>query len=102
MVLFEKQPQWGEKQTPQTDLILSYAKSLGLSTSKLLDDLHDQKIRDRIAQDKEDGQNAGVTGTPTFFVNGRMLGELDETGLRELIDDEMTSNKKVAENEEAK
>jgi protein-disulfide isomerase len=51
----------------------SRAASLGLDASKfdtcLKSDRHDAAIRASV----EDGQRIGVTGTPAFFINGRML-----------------------------
>jgi protein-disulfide isomerase len=36
-----------------------------------------------------DGQSLGVTKTPTFFVNGRMLMRFGEAPLRSLIEEEL-------------
>lgn len=100
-LLFEKQSEWGEKRSSQKDLILSYAKMLKLNSTMMLEALEDKKIQDQIAEDEADGKKAGVSGTPTFFVNGRRLDELGDKELRRLIDEEAAPNKNFAENEEA-
>jgi protein-disulfide isomerase len=49
-------------------------------------DKHDAKIRGA----QRDGEKLGVTGTPAFFVNGRMInGALPKEKFVELIDDEL-------------
>jgi protein-disulfide isomerase len=44
------------------------------------------KILAKIQQDILDGRQAGVTGTPTVFVNGRRLRDWSPNGLQMLID----------------
>ena len=48
-----------------------------------------------IDKDMKDGEKAGVTGTPAFFINGRMLsGAQPFEKFKEVIDDELASSKK--------
>lgn len=68
----------------------SRAASLGLDASKfdtcLKSDRHDAAIRASV----EDGQRIGVTGTPAFFINGRMLfGAQPIQKFEEVIDAEL-------------
>ena len=42
-----------------------------------------------LAKDIEEAKNAGVTGTPTIFINGRKLGERSLQGFQALIDAEL-------------
>lgn len=47
-----------------------------------------------IKADQTEGERLGVTGTPTFFVNGReLVGAESESGFSEVIDDELTHPK---------
>lgn len=46
----------------------AHAESLGLETSKFQKCLDSGKYAARIKKDLEDGQKAGVTGTPSFFL----------------------------------
>jgi protein-disulfide isomerase len=41
-----------------------------------------------------DAQNAGVTGTPTIFINGRKLTERTLQGFQKLIDEELAQSPK--------
>ena len=48
-----------------------YATDLGLDVEKFLDDLHHNTGAAQIAEDVGSAELSGVSGTPTFFVNGR-------------------------------
>ncbi|MFZ0043153.1 MAG: Na+/H+ antiporter NhaA [Solirubrobacteraceae bacterium] len=50
--------------------ILGYAQELGLDTEKFKEYLRKRKGAPRIAEDVESADMSGVSGTPTFFVNG--------------------------------
>lgn len=47
------------------------------------------EILTKIQQDILDGRQAGITGTPTVFVNGRRLKDWSLNGLQMLIDKEL-------------
>lgn len=53
------------------DELVEYARELGLDVERFLDDLRTQTGAPRIAEDVDGADLSGVTGTPTFFVNGR-------------------------------
>ena len=68
-----------------TDLV-GYAEQLGLDTAKLHDDLKRHVAAARVAQDVESADTSGVSGTPTFFVNGqRHYGAYDVETLKAAI-----------------
>jgi protein-disulfide isomerase len=48
----------------------SYATEIGLDLAKFRTDLASPAVQQRIDQGKADGEKAGVTGTPTIFVDG--------------------------------
>lgn len=48
-------------------------KSLGLDIAALNDCLDSGKYADEVRRDMNDGSAAGVSGTPTFFINGEKL-----------------------------
>ena len=54
----------------ESDLI-RYAKDLGLDVARFRDDLRRRAGAPRIAADVESADLSDVSGTPTFFVNGR-------------------------------
>jgi Na+/H+ antiporter NhaA len=51
--------------------IRGYAEQLGLDADRFEDDARRRRYRDRVAEDVASADASGVSGTPTFFVNGR-------------------------------
>jgi Na+/H+ antiporter NhaA len=51
--------------------LLGYAERLGLDIERFTDDLHEHTGAARVADDVDSADLSGVSGTPTFFVNGR-------------------------------
>jgi protein-disulfide isomerase len=51
--------------------LVSYADRLGLDVARFTEDLHGRVGANRIAQDVEGADLSRVSGTPTFFINGR-------------------------------
>jgi protein-disulfide isomerase len=51
----------------------NYATELGLDESNFNLCLDSGKYAQEVQKDFEDGRSYGVTGSPTFFINGRML-----------------------------
>lgn len=90
-LVFDKQPEWGAHHAPRPDLLVPFLKTLGLDAAKLEAAAKNPDFAARVQRDKEDGMKAGVTGTPTFFVNGRMLADLGDRPLRALIDEELSA-----------
>ena len=52
-------------------------------------DMQSQVVRNRINTDLQDAQKAGVTGTPTIFINGRLLKNRSLQGFQKMIDEEL-------------
>jgi predicted DsbA family dithiol-disulfide isomerase len=51
--------------------LMSYAEQLGLDGDRFMDDLHSHANTTRIYDDVDSADLSGVSGTPTFFINGR-------------------------------
>jgi protein-disulfide isomerase len=83
--MFDTQPQWGEKQDSQAALFRTYAQELGLEMARYDAAVADEATKDRIRGDVADGKAMGVTGTPTFFLNGKKLTLNTEEQFRELL-----------------
>ena len=67
-----------------------YAVDLGLDADKFNDCLDSGKYREAIQAEMKVGQEAGVTGTPAFFVNGRFLsGAQPFDAFKKIIDEEL-------------
>jgi predicted DsbA family dithiol-disulfide isomerase len=51
--------------------LLDYAQALGLNVEHFREALRKRKFAPRVAQDVASADLSGVSGTPTFFINGR-------------------------------
>jgi len=51
--------------------LVNYATQIGLDLDRFRDDLHHHAETPRVAEDVASADSSGVSGTPTFFVNGR-------------------------------
>ncbi len=65
--LFEHQPSLAVP-----DLLRS-ATALNLDVDRIRTELDGRVYRDRVLADVASGQQSGVSGTPSFFVNGRLM-----------------------------
>lgn len=73
-----------------TASLKQYAKDLGLDTAKFNDCLDSGKYASEVQKDFEDGQAAGVTGTPAFFINGQsVVGAQPFSAFKQVIDAEL-------------
>lgn len=71
-LLFSKQEEWAGSLSANTKMI-EYATSLGLDLKKFEADLNDPATSERVMRDYRSGVEVNVRGTPTFFLNGRMV-----------------------------
>ena len=67
-----------------------YATDLKLETKQFNDCLDNKKYQSIVQQDLQDGAAVGVSGTPTFFVNGiPMVGAQPFSSFKQVIDGEL-------------
>jgi protein-disulfide isomerase len=72
------------------DAILEMARNAGLDLKKFQDDLTSTGVQEAIVRDTQDGETAGVEGTPTFFINGQKYnGPLTLSVLKPVLDDQL-------------
>jgi protein-disulfide isomerase len=65
-----------------------WAKDTKLDPAKFDQCLDSQKYQNEVMKDRMDGEAAGVQGTPTFFINGRVMGGAQQyPEYKKLIDD---------------
>ncbi len=68
------------------DDLMSYAEQLGLDQERFRDDLLSHRYAARVDQDVQSADISGVSGTPTFFINGqRHYGAYDIQTLTKAI-----------------
>src|SRR5271166_5198667 len=51
--------------------LAAYARQLGLDADRMLEELRRREYEPRVSEDVASADESGVSGTPTFFVNGR-------------------------------
>ncbi len=76
-----------------SELYLEIAGRLGLDLQKFTLDMMRPSLRQKIEADIADGKKAGVTGTPTIFVDGRRLKNRDLATISSLIDEELADTR---------
>ena len=91
-MLYERQKTW-EGSTDSKTVFIGYAKEMGLDTTKFASDFELKSVNDRITLDYKGGSKAGISGTPTFFVNGKQVtGPVGYDGFKKIIDDAAIKN----------
>jgi Na+/H+ antiporter NhaA len=66
--------------------LVAYAEQLGLDVDRFMNDLDEHRARTRIDEDVEGADLSNVSGTPTFFVNGRRhYGAYDTNSLTQAV-----------------
>jgi protein-disulfide isomerase len=70
--------------------ILMWATETGLDMNRFKADLDSHKYAARVHAEEQEGEVAGVEGTPTFFINGkRFNGVFEVTAIAPIIADEL-------------
>lgn len=62
-------------------------KTLGLDQKKYDEAVKSEKVKSKIEKDLSDGQRFGVTGTPTFYLNGQKLELASFSDLKRAVDE---------------
>lgn len=83
--MFQTQAQWGEQQETRAPLFRTFAQELELDMAAYDVAVLDETTKDRIRKDIADGKALGVTGTPTFFLNGEKLELTSEADFRQQL-----------------
>lgn len=86
--LFETQTQWSSLADP-TSVFSQYAEELGLDKERFINDVTTKAYKTRISDDQSAGYSVGVSGTPTFFINGKQQSRFDYDSLKKAIEAEL-------------
>ena len=87
--LFADQKRLSEEDLKRT------AADLGLDAARFNACVDSHKYKDAVDTDIRDGEDAGVTGTPAFFINGRLLsGAQPFEAFKRVIDEELELKKR--------
>lgn len=70
--LYESQIEW-EKKPDAKNIFTQYAGQLGLDTAKFTADMNSAAVKAIVDAAYSSATRSGLTGTPTFFLNGKQL-----------------------------
>lgn len=70
--LYENQSAWAKSPAPQA-FFIQYAEELGLDIALFKQHMRASLIEEKIESQFKEAQERGLTGTPTFFLNGERL-----------------------------
>jgi protein-disulfide isomerase len=88
-LLFDRVSEWDKKGDPR-GLFRDYAESLGLDGAAVQECLRSRKHRKTVLMSQLRARQLGLTGTPTFVVNGRIVkGAMAFDQLAALIEEEL-------------
>jgi protein-disulfide isomerase len=95
--LFFHQPEWGAHHDPRPELIAKYLIELGIKPESLKEAKLLEKHKWKVDLDRADGEKVGVSGTPTFFVNGKMQTQIGYESLKAAIESHLnlTTNQQL-------
>jgi protein-disulfide isomerase len=70
--------------------LLQHAAALGLDVARFRADLGSPSIRERVERDRQQAAALGVTGTPTLFINGKLVaGAQPLAAVRAAVEEEL-------------
>jgi protein-disulfide isomerase len=86
--LYGNAPKFGAQE------LKTYAKNIGLNATPFDQCLASGKYKAAVQKDLSEGAQLGLTGTPTFFINGREIsGALPVESFSAIIDEELAQSK---------
>ena len=90
-LLFTNQEKWSELAADEViNSFSSYATELNLDTNSFTSCVTSGKYADKVKEDLDAGTKTGVSGTPTFYINGKeLVGALPFASFKTIIDEEL-------------
>lgn len=89
--LFDNQPPESDTSMYTVDKMTEAAGTLGINTDQFRSCLSANKYQANVDKDQKEGQTAGVSGTPTIFINGvPLVGAEPYTTIKAQIDQELS------------
>jgi len=80
--LYDLQNEWSSlSATERTGQFQKYAEALGLDMDQFNSDLSSANVNQKISFDMAIGKEAGVSATPTFYLNGEKLDDTVSSGI---------------------
>ena len=69
------------------------ASNLGLDPDVFIKIMKSRAIQEKISKDVRDAKKVGVNGTPTIFINGRLLRDRSVEGFQDAIEEQLKKKK---------
>ncbi|MEQ1871025.1 MAG: DsbA family protein [Vicinamibacterales bacterium] len=89
---------FANRQNAQREDLIGYAKKIGLDMKRFLKDLDSDRVKALIRADQADGEKLRISGTPTFYVNGKeYVGTKSLAQLRPILVGEQRRARVLAE-----
>lgn len=83
--MFTTQAEWGEQQDSKAEMFRGFAEDLGLDLAAYNAAVADPATETRVRADFDAGRSLGVNGTPTIFINDRLVEFRSEADLRDAL-----------------
>ena len=101
-LIYANQDAWSQASTnDRTEIFLGYARQLGLKEEQFEEELSDARITKKINFDVAIARTQGVTGTPTFYINGELVESTNDADYLETAVKEALKKAGVEVKEEA-
>ena len=101
-LIYANQDAWSQASTnDRTEIFLGYARQLGLKEEQFKEELSDARITKKINFDVAIARTQGVTGTPTFYINGELVESTNDADYLETAVKEALKKAGVEVKEEA-
>lgn len=95
-LLFARQDEWGPDSSPK-DKFLRYAEETGLDRGEFADCFDERRHLTEIVASRKYGDELGVAGTPTLFLNGERIRAGSYQGIEKLIQEALAASAASAE-----
>lgn len=82
--LYENQSSWSNSSNARA-VFETYATQIGLNMETFNTDFASEETNEIINADVSEGKSLGVTGTPTFLLNGRTLEDSERRSFEDLV-----------------
>ncbi|MEE9206889.1 MAG: thioredoxin domain-containing protein [Gemmatimonadota bacterium] len=99
-LLLARQDEWGRDSSPK-DKFVRYAEETGLDSGEFEDCFDERRHLKEIVASRKYGEQLGVTGTPSLFLNGQKIQAGSYQGIERLIQEALAASSATAEAAEA-
>lgn len=100
-VIFDNQEEWSQfdSQDEVKQELISYAEDLDIDPEEFQEEMEKDEVQDKINEDRDLGNDLGVSGTPTLFINGEQVEVNTFSDLQDRIDSELEAGEEESEEE---